>query len=156
MYLYHLINYLRYKIWFFLCCRQRLLWVIRSCHLLARWIFMPVDMHNFAKCVKSFGVSCWMSFILLPSCFVPLTFPFQFCFNCRDCLICNWVHFLFGFLFLKWSSLWILCPVIKHFIFMVLHNPYLSVEPCQVLSYSLVGMAGSCINDVWNDILFSW
>ena len=67
--------------------------------------------------------------ILLLTYFVLFTFLVQVHIDFRDLLYCNYVHFLCGFLFLMWLSLWMVCPIIALFIFWDLVCPHPSAEP---------------------------
>ena len=55
---------LRNSSWLFPCCRHCLLQSLRSCLFWARPDFALMDLHNFANCVLSFRMICWMFIIL--------------------------------------------------------------------------------------------
>ena len=138
LYLCHLINSLRYNSWLTPCCRNNLLWSLKSCLFWASSVFVPMDIHNMVQCVVLIRVACWMFVILWLTYSILYNFSFQHNINFRDCLSCNRVQFSCDFVFLMWSSLQILQPIIRPISFRIQGYLYPLVGPGHILGIWLI------------------
>ena len=96
--------------------RGSLLQFVRLFPFWARLLFVPMAMYNVASCAVSFRVICW-SLITFP-CIYFFSLFFIHSSSAPEAVSVVW--YPCSFLFLRWSLLLILCPIIGHFIFRIL------------------------------------